>query len=62
MQGIIIMENDKNKEQENKTVGMNLPMHESLMKRLYAASLDSNLAKAAYVRQAIEEKLKRDGF
>lgn len=62
MQGIVIMENDKNKEQENKTVGMNLPMHESLMRRLYNASLESNLAKAAYVRQAIEEKLKRDGF
>lgn len=62
MQGIIIMENDKNKENENKTVGMNLPMQESLMKRLNAASLESNLAKAAYVRQAIEEKLKRDGF
>jgi len=54
------MENDKNN--DNKTVGMNLPMHESLMKRLNAASLNSNLAKAAYVRQAIEEKLKKDGF
>jgi predicted DNA-binding protein len=54
--------NDKNKNQENKTVGMNLPMHELLMKKLNAASLNSNLTKAAYVRQAIEEKLKRDGF
>lgn len=62
MQGLIMIENDKTKDFENKTVGMNLPMHENLMRRLNAASLESNLAKAAYVRQAIEEKLKKDGF
>jgi predicted DNA-binding protein len=45
-----------------KTIGMNLPMHEELMKKISIAALDSNLTKAAYVRQAIEDKLKKDGF
>ena len=54
---------NEHKEQEHhKTIGMNLPMHEDLMKRINEASLSNNLTKAAYVRQAIEEKLKKDGF
>lgn len=54
---------DENKLMEqHKTIGMNLPMHDELMKRINEAALNSNLTKAAYVRNAIEEQLKKDGF
>ncbi len=48
--------------EQHKTIGMNLPMHDELMKRINDAALSSNLTKAAYVRKAIEEQLKKDGF
>lgn len=54
-----IMEDNK---KEHKTIGMNIPMQENLMNRINKAALNNNLTKAAYVRQAIEEKLKKDGF
>jgi len=53
------MEDNK---KEHKTIGMNIPMQENLMNRINKAALNNNLTKSAYVRQAIEEKLKKDGF
>lgn len=52
----------KQKESSIKTIGLNVPMHEELMLRINKAALERNLTKAAYVRMAIEEKLKKDGF
>ncbi|NCQ51478.1 hypothetical protein GW796_06205 [archaeon] len=53
----------KNKEKkENKTLGFNLTIQENLMKRMNEASLNNNLTKAAYLRLALEDKLKKDGY
>ncbi len=57
------MKNSKNqKDGPQKTVGLNVPMHEDLMGRITKAALDKNFTKAAYVRKAVEERLKKDGF
>lgn len=54
------MKKYKTKKEVAIKVEMNLTMNEILMKELNIASLKKNMTKSAYVREAIEEKLKKD--
>ncbi len=47
-------------EKKKKQLALNVPMTEDLMNRVEKASSGMHIGKAAYVRIALEEKLRRD--